>query len=289
MQVSFVGMRDYDASFSDHTDTVQLPVGDIYSPAANNFETTLTGLFPNTMYKVSVYPVNGAGNGMPNISTVNTLNGNLHSYSVWLIVLNIIICLKLLVDIYSSKVFVQLLFLLSPVSPPPVVVEPSSVSEAEIIKNDPQTVTIGVALFSENKVLITHYQVIVVFLPEGTAINDLNSDSQLQFPQQNLGTYAELSCNSKPSSPYAYVTAEMSGDLYKGLTGDKFVVGQEKDDDVNSPNDRPNRYTNGPLCFDTSYTFFVRAFSASGSNQVSYQDCVYSISNEYDYLRYSYV
>ena len=117
----------------------------------------------------------------------------------------------------------------------------------------------------------------MVFLPEGTAISDLNSHSQAQFPQQGLGTYADLSCNSKSSSPYAYVTSEMSGDLYKGLTGDKFVVGQDKDNDVNSPNDRPNRYTNGPLCFDTSYTFFVRAFSASGSNQVSYQDCVYSI------------
>ncbi len=89
MQVSFVGTRDYDASFSDHTDTVQLSVADIYSPAANNFETTLTGLFPNTMYKVSVFPVNVAGNGMPNISTVNTLNGKLHSYSVWLIVSNL--------------------------------------------------------------------------------------------------------------------------------------------------------------------------------------------------------
>ncbi len=88
MQVSFIGTRDYDASFSarDHTDTVQLPVADIYFPAANNFRTTLTGLFPNTMYKVSVYPVNGAGNGMPNTSTVNTLNGELHSYAVWLIV-----------------------------------------------------------------------------------------------------------------------------------------------------------------------------------------------------------
>ncbi len=198
--------------------------------------------------------------------------------------------LRLLVDIYSSKVFVQLLFILYPASPPPAVVEPSSVSEVEIINNDPQTVTIGVASFSENKVLITHYQVIVVFLPEGTAISNLILDSKVQFPQQDLGTYADFSCNSKPSSPYAYVTAEMSGDLYKSLTGNKFEVGQDKDDDVNSPNDRPNCYTNGPLCFDTSYTFFVRAFSASGLNQVSYQDCVYSISNEYDYLRgYSFV
>ena len=146
---------------------------------------------------------------------------------------------------------------------------PSSVSGEEVINNNPQTVTIAVVSFSEDNVLITHYQVVVVFLPEGIAISDLNSDSQVQFPQQDLGTYADLSCNSKPSSPYAYVTAEMSGDLYKGLTGDKFVVGQDKDDDMNSPNDRPNSYTNGPLCFATSYTFFVRAFSASGSNQVS--------------------
>ncbi len=48
------------------------------------------------------------------------------------------------------------------------------------------------------------------------------------------------------------------------------MVGQNKDDDINSPNDRPNSYTNGPLCFATSYTFFVCAFSASGSNQVNF-------------------
>ncbi len=81
MQVSFIGTRDYDTSFSDHTDTVQLPIGDIYSPTANNFGTTLTDLFPNTLYTVSVFLVNGAGNGMPNTSNVNTLNGELHSYS----------------------------------------------------------------------------------------------------------------------------------------------------------------------------------------------------------------
>ncbi len=71
----FVGTRDYDASFDNHTDTMQLPVGDIYSPAANNFGTTLTGLFPNTQYTVSVFTVNRAGNGMTDTRTVNTLNG----------------------------------------------------------------------------------------------------------------------------------------------------------------------------------------------------------------------
>ncbi len=188
----------------------------------------------------------------------------------WLRVLDFFVNNYYLLEyLFFPQVFAQLLFILSPAPPPPAVVEPSSVSEEEVINNDSQTVTIGVASFSEDSVVITHYQVIVVFLPEGTAISDLNSDSKVQFPQQDIGTYADLSCNSKPSFPYAYVTAEMSSDLYKDLTGDKFVVGQNKNNDVNSPNDRPNRYTNGPLCFDTSYTFFVRAFSASGSNQVT--------------------
>ncbi len=84
IQVSFVGIRDYAPSFS-HTVTIFLfSLGDIYSPANNNFGTTLIDLFPNTQYTVSVFPVNGAGNGMPATSTVNTLNGELHSLSVCL-------------------------------------------------------------------------------------------------------------------------------------------------------------------------------------------------------------
>ena len=81
MQVSFIGTREYAPSLS-HTDTMLLSLEDIYSPVNNNFGTTLIDLFPNTLYTVSVFPVNGAGNGMPNTRTVNTLNGELHSYSV---------------------------------------------------------------------------------------------------------------------------------------------------------------------------------------------------------------
>ena len=81
MQVSFIGTREYPPSFS-HTDTMLLSLEDIYSLVNNNFGTTLIDLFPNTLYTVSVFPVNGAGNGMPNTRTVNTLNGELHSYSV---------------------------------------------------------------------------------------------------------------------------------------------------------------------------------------------------------------
>ncbi len=59
---------------------MQLPVGDIYFPAVKNFGTTLMGLFPNTLYTVSVYAGNGAGNGMPDTRTVNTPNGELVSF-----------------------------------------------------------------------------------------------------------------------------------------------------------------------------------------------------------------
>ncbi len=158
---------------------------------------------------------------------------------------------------------------MSPAPPPPAVAEPSSVSQEDVINMDPQTVTINVAPFSDDTVLITHYQIIAVFLPEGTTVRDLDSNSETQFPQTNLGTYNDLSCTNKPSGPFAYITAEMSGALYKALPEGRFVVGQDTDDDSNSPNDRPILYTNGPLCFSTSYTFFIRAFSASDSSQVS--------------------
>ena len=159
--------------------------------------------------------------------------------------------------------------------PPPATVQPSPVSEEDVINDNPQTVTIGVAVFPQDTVLITHYQIIAVFLPEGTSASDLDSNSEAQFPQNNLGAYDGLSCNSKPSAPFAYITAEMSGSLYKDLPGRRFVVGQDSDDDESSPNDRPNSYTNGPLCFSSSYTFFIRAFSASGARQVSSEVYVY--------------
>ena len=74
-----------------------------------------------------------------------------------------------------------------------------------------------------------------------------------------------------PSAPLAYVTAEMSRDLYMNLldNGGLFVVGQNMDDDPNSRNDRQELYTNGPLCYSTTYTFFIRAFSTSTLTSVS--------------------
>ena len=117
---------------------------------------------------------------------------------------------------------------------------------------------------------ITHYQIIVVYLPLGTNVDSLQ-DPDDQFPQDSLGTYSDLPCGSMPPDPLAYVTAEMSRDLYMNLidNGGLFVVGQNMDDNPNSRNDRPSLYTNGPLCYSTKYSFFVRAFAAGGISSVS--------------------
>ncbi len=84
-------------------------------------------LFPNTLYTVSVYPVNGAGNGMPDTRTVNTLNGESRSLSVWCLAyssrffsVNIVMFTSYTRVEYLLflEVFVQLLFLLSVPSSP---------------------------------------------------------------------------------------------------------------------------------------------------------------------------
>lgn len=87
-----------------------------------------------------------------------------------------------------------------------------------------------------------------------------------EFPNRTtLKTYSDLPCGNRPQSPLAYVTAEMSRDLYETLLTDGFfVVGQNMDDNRNSPNDRMT-ITNGPLCYSTRYSFFIRGYSASST------------------------
>ena len=63
------------------------------------------------------------------------------------------------------------------------------------------------------------------------------------------------------NSATAYVTAEFAAELFPS-TGN-FVVGLNSSGDVNSPNDRPDIYVNGRLCYSTRYLFFVRAFPVS--------------------------
>ena len=140
--------------------------------------------------------------------------------------------------------------------------EPATVAPEEILNTDPRTVTIRVIPFDESRVLISHYQIIVVYLPPGTNVEDL-SHPDVEFP--NIEQRSDLPCGNKPPNPLAYVTAEMSRDSYNTLlTNGLFVVGQNKDDDPSSPNDHPD-ITNGPLCYSTRYSFFIRGYSVSST------------------------
>ena len=108
---------------------------------------------------------------------------------------------------------------------------------------------------------------IVVFLPEGTELNSLSNPDELFNSINSLGVYGSVPCGNQPSTMLGYIAAEMSSTLYDGLNG-KFVIGQDMDSDPNSPNDRPELYTNGPLCNSALYTFFVRAYPVARSQQV---------------------
>ena len=152
----------------------------------------------------------------------------------------------------------------APPDAPPV--PPSVLTPDEQINQDPRTITIDVPNFSTAMGQISHYHIIVVFLPEGTNINDLSAPD-VEFNSRGSLENVNLPCDTKPTGVSAYITAEMSSALYGGLNG-KFVVGQDKDSDPNSPNDRPGLYTNGPLCNSALYAFFVRAYPVTRSQQV---------------------
>ena len=145
-------------------------------------------------------------------------------------------------------------------------------SPADQISQDPRTVTISVPTFSTANGQISHYQIVVVFLPEGTDVSDLSAPD-IEFNSRASLMDNNLACDSKPIGVSAYITAEMSSVLYDGLNG-KFVVGQDKDSDPNSPNDI-ELYTNGPLCYSTRYTFFIRAYTVPTTPVVrsNYHSC----------------
>ena len=100
----------------------------------------------------------------------------------------------------------------------------------------------------------SHYQVIAVLLPRGVDLADLR-EPDVQFPAINsLGTHSDINCGNLGTSATGYITAEFGDDLFPN--NNLFIVG-----DPNQPNDRPNNYTNGQLCYATKYTFFVRAYT----------------------------
>ena len=108
-------------------------------------------------------------------------------------------------------------------------------------------------------------------LPRGVDLDDLR-DPDVQFPTINsLRTYSDINCGSLGTSAIGYITAEFGDNLFPN--NNLFIVG-----DPNQPNDRPNNYTNGQLCYATKYTFFVRAYTVVSGliikcPQFTYQIC----------------
>lgn len=104
----------------------------------------------------------------------------------------------------------------------------------------------------------SHYQIIVIILPIGQTVDDLRSPNA--YTHNDLKPYDEEFCNREHTSPEAYITAEYSRELIP--PSKLFIVGNADASSANSPNDRSNTYTNGPLCYEFTYTFFIRAFPA---------------------------
>ena len=108
--------------------------------------------------------------------------------------------------------------------------------------------------------LCSHYQVVVVLLPLSASTVGLDNANSL-FPPSKLGSYQESLCRTTTGAVKAYVTAEFAAELFP--RSEKFIVGLNSSGDENSPNDRPDIYINGRLCYGTKYSFFIRAFPVS--------------------------
>ena len=92
----------------------------------------------------------------------------------------------------------------------------------------------------------------VVLIPLAQTPSDLG-DPDEQFSSPNV--YSAAFCDQELTSAKAYITAEFGADLFP--SSELFVVGGQG---VNAPNDRPDTYTNGLLCYEGQYVFFVRAY-----------------------------
>lgn len=107
----------------------------------------------------------------------------------------------------------------------------------------------------------SHYQVIVVYLKDGTLPSQSPDEA---FPNiQSFTTYENVA-NTEESYD-AYITAEFAQSLFPsdGL----FTVG----DPMEVTNDRSGSYPNQPLQYGSQYTFFLRVYpvtqQASGKVQ----------------------
>lgn len=107
----------------------------------------------------------------------------------------------------------------------------------------------------------SHYHVVVVILLPGQTSDDLMGDPDTAYDSlDDLDVHRESFCEQEFSTAKAYITAEFGQDLFPA--GGLFIVGGVG---INAPNDNPDNYTNGHLCFSGRYTFFVRAYIYSQS------------------------
>ena len=114
----------------------------------------------------------------------------------------------------------------------------------------------------------SHYQIAVVLLPEGNFESLLPPDQQ--FPSlANFANY-EAASSYGGSVPLAYITAEFAGGLFPA--DGRFTVGDET-----QPNDRAFLYGNGPLRYDSTFTFFLRAYPLIPNSQVFFVQPMTSI------------
>ena len=93
----------------------------------------------------------------------------------------------------------------------------------------------------------------VVLIPLAQTPSDLGDpDEQFRSPD----VYSAAFCDQELTSAKAYITAEFGADLFP--SSELFIVGGQGAD---APNDRPDTYTNGLLCYEGQYVFFVRAYT----------------------------
>ena len=97
-------------------------------------------------------------------------------------------------------------------------------------------------------------------MPLSASIAGLDNANS-RFPPSKLGSYQESLCGMTTGAVKAYVTAEFAAEQFP--RSGQFIVGLNSSGDENSPNDRPDIYVNGRLCYGTKYSFFIRAFPVS--------------------------
>ncbi|CAI8026225.1 Receptor-type tyrosine-protein phosphatase delta [Geodia barretti] len=126
---------------------------------------------------------------------------------------------------------------------------------------------------------ISHYHAVAVLVSQDSA-----SDGSLGDPDTDFNSFDSIDSVYSPacekvSQTTAYIAAEFGSDEFQGSTLE-FTFGKEED----TVNDR-ERYTNGPLCYSTSYGFFLRVYNDVSDNNV--RRSVRQTASDRQYNRFS--